>query len=93
MFRAETSEPTEPYLQRARCARLHGNMVCLTGCFCQGATKSPLSPLCAIMLMADDKPFVISNECEPIVPSSGPLEENMLLPLSPIEEIRSHVWG
>lgn len=85
-------ELAEPYLQRTNCACLRGYTGNgLTGCFCQGATKRPLSPLCAIMLIVDSKPFVPSNECKPIVPSLGPLEANMLLILLLIEKIRSHV--
>lgn len=64
----------EPYLQRTNWACLRGNTACLTGCFCQGATKWPLSPLCAIMLIVDSKAFVAGNECKPIVPALGPLE-------------------
>lgn len=34
-----------------KCARMHSNIAWLTGCLCRGGTKSPLSPLSAIMLI------------------------------------------
>ena len=43
----------------------------LSGCLCKGGTKSPLSSLCAIMLIVESNPIIISNECKSIVLSSG----------------------
>lgn len=74
-FCNEAPHLIELYSQCTKCACLHGNI----GCFCQGATKSSLSPLCAIMLMVDSKSVISTNECKPIVPSLGQLEENMVL--------------
>lgn len=81
-------------MQCTKCACMHSYIVCLTGCLCQGGTKSPLSPLCAIMLIVESNSIIISNECESIVLLSGRwwIEGgNMVFFLLVIQEIHSHI--
>lgn len=58
-------------MQCTKCACMRSYIARLTGSLCQGGTKSPLSPLCAIMLIVESNSIIISNECESIVLSSG----------------------
>lgn len=58
-------------MQYTKCACMRSYIARLTGCLCQGGTKSPLSPLCAIMLIVESNAIIISNECKSIVLSSG----------------------
>lgn len=66
-----SAESWSDCMQSTNCACMRSYIAYLTGCLCQSGTQSPLSPLCAIMLILESYSVIISDESRSIVLSSG----------------------